>query len=310
MSYIDEHRDRFGVEPICRVLTEHGMAIAPSGYYAHRNRAASARTLRDEQLKAEISRIHQDNYGVYGVRKVWRQLQRDNVAVARCTVERLMKDLELQGVRRGKRIRTTIPDETAPRSADLVKRNFDPPAPNMLWVADFTYCQTWSGTVYVAFVIDAYARRIVGWKADTSMKTPLVLDTLDMAIWSRGRDGISDLTGLIHHSDAGSQYVSIAFTERLIEAGVDPSVGSVGDAYDNSLAETTIGLFKTELFKRKGPWKTMAQLEFAVAEYVDWFNNHRLHSACGYIPPAEYETLYYATNTTADSGGIQQLQPL
>lgn len=310
MSYVDEHRDRFGVEPICRVLTEHGMAIAPSGYYAHRHRRASARAVRDEQLRTEISRIHRENYGVYGVRKVWRQMRRENIAVARCTVARLMKDLELQGVRRGKRVRTTIPDDGAARSADLVKRDFDPPAPNMLWVADFTYCQTWSGTVYVAFVIDAYARRILGWKADTSMKTPLVLDTLEMAMWNRRRAGISDFTGLIHHSDAGSQYVSIAFTERLIEAGVDPSVGSVGDAYDNSLAETTIGLFKTEMIKQRGPWKTMAQLEFAVAEYIDWFNHRRLHSACSDMPPAEYERLYYATQPAADNDGTQQLQPL
>jgi putative transposase len=236
VRFIEAHRARFGVEPICRVLSGHGCAIAPSTYYDAVRRPPSARARRDEQLKAAITRVHAENYGVYGARKVWLQLNREGTPVARCTVERLMRELGLAGARRGKRRRTTIADPAAARAADLVGRRFSPPAPDRLWVADFTYVPTWAGMVYVAFVIDAYSRRILGWRAATTMRTSLVLDALEHALWTRRRDGRSSLAGLIHHSDAGSQYTSIAVTERLAAAGAQPSVGSVGDAYDKTWA--------------------------------------------------------------------------
>jgi putative transposase len=308
VRFIVEHKDRtdgglrWGVESICRVLGEHGAAIAPSTYYAA-ERAPSRRALRDEDLKVRIARVHEDNYGVYGPRKVWLVLNRQGIAVARCTVQRLMKDLALQGVRRGKRWKTTTPDPAAARPADLVKRQFLPPAPNRLWVADYTYVSTWSGMVYVAFVIDAYARRILGWRVSTSMRTTLVLDTIEQAIWTRARDGITELAGLVHHTDAGSQYTSIAFTERLAEAGVDASVGTVGDAYDNALAESVIGLFKTELIRRHGPWRTVEHVEAATLGWVDWFNHHRLLELNGDIPPAELEQAYYRQHPDLDEAG-------
>jgi putative transposase len=288
-AFIDEHRDVFGVEPICRCL-----GIAPSSYYAvkQRQRAPAARTLRDRELLAEIQRVYTSSGGLYGARKVWWQLQAESVPIARCTVERLMRHAGLVGVLRGKRRRTTLPDERAERPADLVERDFTASAPNQLWVADFTYVATWSGVVYVAFVVDAFSRRIVGWKADTTMRTSLVLDTLEMALWTRDRAGIPISAGLIHHHDNGSQYTSFAFTRRLLDAGVDASVGSVGDAYDNALAESTIGLFKTEKIYREGPWKTLAEVELATLEWVDWFNTARLHSACGRLSPAQYEQRY------------------
>jgi putative transposase len=295
VKYIDEYRDRFGVQAICRVLTAHGVKISSATYRAHKSHAPSVRQRRDDQLKADILRVYTSNYRVFGARKVWIALNREGVSVARCSVERLMRELGLRGVTRGKARRTTIPDPAAARPADLVQRRFTPQAPNALWVADFTYVPTWSGTVYVAFVIDAWSRRILGWRAATSMKTALVLDALEMAIWTRTRCGVTDLTGLVHHNDAGSQYTSIAFTERLIAAGVDASVGSVGDAYDNALAETTIGLFKTELIKPQGPWKTCDQVEIATLEYVDWYNHRRPHSAAADLPPADFETLYTST---------------
>ncbi len=262
MRFINTHASqdvgglRWGVEPICTVLSEHGCAIAPSTYYAAlaRTRTPSARERRDEALKVEIRRVHGENYRVYGARKVWLQLNREGIAVARCTVERLMGELGLVGARRGRRVRTTTADPAAARPADLVERNVNPLAPNCTWVADFTYVPTWSGMVYVAFVFDAYSRRILGWRAATTMKTTLVLDALEQAVWTRQQAGVIELDGLIHHSDAGSQYTSIAFTERLAEAGAAPSVGSVGDAYDNALAESIIGLFKTELIKPGGHW--------------------------------------------------------
>ena len=293
MRFISSHRPRFGVEPICRVLTQHGWPIAPSTYYDAVRRAPSARALRDERLKDQIANVHQDNYGVYGARKVWLELNRQGTAVARCTVERLMRQLGLRGVRRGKRRRTTIADPAAVRPADLVQRRFSPPAPDVLWVADFTYVPTWAGMAYVAFVVDAYSRRILGWRAATSMKTALVLDALEQALWTRQRDGRGSLAGLIHHHDAGSQYASIAFTERLAAAGAVASVGSVADAYDNALAESVIGLFKTELIKPRGPWRTVEQVEIATLEYADRFNHRRLYEACGDIPPAELEAAYY-----------------
>jgi putative transposase len=294
VRFIEAHKSRFGVEPICTVLSEHGCPIAPSTYYEARHRAVSARAARDADLKVKIATAHKDNFGVYGARKVWLTLNREGTPAARCTVERLMKDLGLQGARRGKRVRTTIGNDAAARPTDLVGRDFNPLAPNRTWVADFTYCSTWSGMVYVAFVIDAYSRRILGWRTATSMKTALVLDALEQAIWTRARDGVTDLSGLVHHNDAGSQYTSIAFTDRLIAAGVDPSVGTIGDAYDNALAESIIGLFKTEMVKPRGPWRTPEQLEIATLEYVDWFNHRRLFQACGDIPPAQLEQAFYA----------------
>ena len=285
------------------MLSEHGCPIAPSTYYDAASRLPSARARRDERLKAAITRIHGDNYGVYGARKVWLQLNREGIAVARCTVERLMRELGLAGARRGKRQRTTVVDPGGPRPADLVKRRFSPPAPDRLWVADFTYVPTWSGMVYVAFVIDAYSRRILGWRAATSMRTVLVLDALEQALWARRRDGRGSLAGLVHHTDAGSQYTSIAVTERLAAAGVQPSVGTVGDAYDNALAESVIGLFKTELIKPHGPWRTADQVELATLDYVDWFNQRRLFETCGDIPPAELETAYYRQNTSLAEAG-------
>jgi len=288
-AFIDEHRDVFGVEPICSVLQ-----FAPSTYYAvcERRLRPAARTLRDGELLVEIRRVYDTSRGLYGARKVWWQLQAEGFNAARCTVERLMRRAGLEGVVRGRRWRTTIADEHAERPADLVERDFTATAPNRLWVADFTYVATWSGVVYVAFVIDAFSRRIVGWKADTNMRTGLVLDTLEMALWSRDRAGLPVQGGLIEHHDAGSQYTSFAYTQRLIDAGVDASVGSVGDAYDNALAETTIGLYKTEKIRREGPWKTLSDVELATLEWVDWFNTSRLHSACGRLSPAQYEAAH------------------
>jgi putative transposase len=285
-AFIDEHRAVFGVEPICTVLQ-----VAPSTYYAVKAREAapSARALRDRELLVQVERAHIESRGLYGARKVWWQLQAEGVPVARCTVERLMRQAGLAGVVRGKAWRTTIPGADGDRPADLVERDFTASGPNRLWVADFTYVATWSGVVYVAFVIDAFSRRIVGWKADTTMRTSLVLDTLEMALWTRERAGLPAGAGLIHHHDNGSQYLSFAFTQRLIEAGVDASVGSVGDAYDNALAESTIGLFKTEKIRREGPWKTLSDVELATLEWVDWFNSARLHSACGRLSPAQFE---------------------
>ena len=284
-GFIEHHRGRFGVEPICRV-----MAFAPSTYYAAHNRPPSARSLRDESLKREIERVHKDNYGVYGVRKVYKQLRREGHLVARCTVARLMRELSLRGVRRGKKIKTTQPEAGAPRPADLVERDFAAARPNCLWVADLTYVRTFAGFCYVALVIDVYSRLIVGWSLGTSLRTEMPLEALEMALWRRGRA----LEGLVHHSDRGSQYTSIRYTERLAEAGIAPSVGSAGDAYDNALAESTIGLYKTELINRQRPWRTPERVEIATLEYIDWWNNRRLHSEIGDIPPAEKEALYYA----------------
>ncbi len=279
-TFIDDTRERFGVEPICEVLQ-----AAPSTYYARQTRLASARSLRDEELRKEIKRVFEANYSVYGARKVWRQLKREGVAVAKCTVERLMAEMGLQGARRGKRKRTTTSDPSAARPADLVDRQFTATRPNALWVADLTYVRTWMGHCYVALVIDAFSRMIVGWSLATHLRTELPLEALEMAIWRRQEA----LDGLVHHSDAGSQYLSIRYTERLAEAGIAPSVGSVGDSYDNALAETTIGLYKTELIEPHRPWRTAQEVELATLEWVDWFNHRRLHSACGDLPPAEFE---------------------
>jgi putative transposase len=237
--------------------------------------------------------VHRENFAVYGARKVWLALNREGIAVARCTVERLMGELGLRGAVRGRIKRTTIADPACERPADLVGRRFAPAAPNRLWVADITYVSTWSGWVYVAFVVDAYARRIIGWRTSTSMTTALVLDAIEHAIWTRERAGW-DVKDVVHHTDRGSQYTSIALTERLAEAGIQPSVGAVGSSYDNALAETINGLYKTEVIKPRGPWRSADQVEFATAEWVDWFNHRRLYQRCGDIPPAETETAYYS----------------
>jgi putative transposase len=303
VRFIAEHKDhtdgglRWGVESICAVLAEHGSPIAPSTYYDAASRPPSRRALRDEDLKVAIARVHQANYGVYGPRKIWLQLNREGIPVARCTVERLMRELQLTGARRGRRVVTTMPNAAAARPADLVRRQFRPAAPNRLWVADFTYVSTWSGMVYVAFVIDAYARRILGWRAATSMRTDLVLDAIEQAIWTRQREGVTNLAGLIHHHDNGSQYASIAFTERLAAAGVDASVGAVGDALDNALAESVIGLFKTELIRRRGPWRTVEHVEAATLGWAAWFNHHRLLEVNGDLPPVELEQAHYRHTT-------------
>ncbi len=285
MSFISAHRERWGVEPICRVLQ-----VAPSTYYAVVARWPSAREVDDERLKLEIARVHRDNFGVYGIEKVWRQLNREGIKVGRDRVARLMDDLELSGAVRGKKKRTTIPDEVSPRPADLVERNFTAAAPNALWVADLTYVSTWSGFVYVAFVIDVFSRFIVGWRVSNSLHADLALDALEMAIWRRQRQ---DLSGLIHHSDRGVQYLSIRYTERLEDAGAVRSVGSRGDSYDNALAETVNGLYKTEVIRKRGPWRSLEQVELATAEWVDWWNHRRLHGAIGDLPPAEFEAHYH-----------------
>ncbi len=290
IAYIDENKATFGVEPICRLLP-----IAPSTYYEARSRPPSARALRDEDLKTEIARVHAANFGVYGARKVWRQLNREGIAVARCTVQRLMRELGLHGAVRGKTRRTTIPGETAARPADLVNRDFSATTPNQLWVADITYVATWSGFVYVAFIIDAYSRFIVGWQASRSLRADLALDALEMGIWAR-----QGLDGLIHHSDRGGQYLAIRYTERLGEAGAVNSVGSKGDSYDNALAETIIGLYKTELVRPRGPWKGIDDVEFSTLEWVDWFNHRRLLEPIGYVAPAEFEAAYGKEEQTDD----------
>ncbi|GLZ29948.1 transposase [Lentzea sp. NBRC 105346] len=302
IQYIDAHRERFGVEPICRVLRDAGVAIAPSSYYAAKSRPVSARAARDAVLKAEIRMVWEDNYRVYGARKVWHALRRTGIPVARCTVERLMRGLGITGAVRGKPRRTTIAARDGRRATDLVDRNFAAARPDALWVADFTYVPTGSGTVYVAFVLDAFSRRIVGWKADTSMRTTLVLDALEMGLWTRARTGRPVGAGLVHHSDAGSQYTSIAFTDHLLESGIDASVGSVADAYDNALAESTIGLYKTELISKRDHWQGRDQVEYATLEYLDWYNNRRLHSGIGHHTPTEIETLYYRQHQPTPAG--------
>jgi transposase InsO family protein len=265
------------------------LPIAPSTYYA-KQRPPSARALRDAELVEKIRKAWMDSRGRYGARKVWRQLRRQGESVARCTVERLMRAEGLRGVVRGKKVFTTVPDETAPRPDDLVQRDFSAPAPNRLWVADLTYVRTWAGFVYVAFVFDVYSRFIVGWQAASHLRTDLALDALEMALWRRR----SDVSGLVHHSDRGVQYLSIRYTERLEEAGIETSVGSRGDSYDNAMAESVIGLYKTEVIRHEGPWKGLEEVEFATLEWVDWFNNTRLLEPIGYVPPAEFEQTYYA----------------
>jgi len=291
IAFIDTHRDAYGVEPICKVLP-----IAPSTYHAHAARRADpdrqpARMRRDAVLRREIRRVWEANFGVYGVRKVWRQLGREGIEVARCTVARLMRDMGLRGIVRGKETRTTIADKARPCPLDRVNRQFRAPRPNALWLSDFTYVATWQGFAYVAFVIDAFARRIVGWRVSRTAHAGFVLDALEQALHDRrpARGG-----GLVHHSDRGSQYLSIRYTERLAEAGIEPSVGSVGDSYDNALAETINGLFKTEVIRRCGPWRSVEAVELATLTWVDWFNHRRLLEPIGNVPPAEAEARYHA----------------
>jgi putative transposase len=304
IDYIDQHKQRFGVEPICVVLRQAGVSIAPSTYYAAQSRPASTRARREEWLCEQITTVWRDNYEVYGARKVWQALRRKGITVARCTVERLMRRLGIAGVTRGKARRTALAAADGVRAGDLVNRRFTAQRPNALWVADFTYVPTHSGTVYVAFVIDVFSRRIVGWKADTSMRTDLVLDALQMALWARDHAGHPAGPGLVHHSDAGAQYTSISFTDHLMATGIDASIGSVGDAYDNALAESTIGLYKTELIIRRGPWRTRDQVEYATLEYIDWYNNRRLHSRIGHLPPAEHEAVYYREHQPTPAGAV------
>ena len=293
-TLLDQHRDVYGVEPICKVLP-----IAPSTYYEHATRQAdpqrrSNRARREEDLCGEIRRVWDENRQVYGVRKVWKQLGREGSRVARCTVERLMRRLGLQGVVRGKAVRTTVSNPAAPCPRDQVNRQFRAERPNALWVSDFTYVSTWQGFVYVAFVIDVFARRIVGWKVSSSARTDFVLDALEQALYGRRR---ADSEPLIHHSDRGVQYVSIRYTERLAEAGIEPSVGSVGDSYDNALAETINGLYKAEVIHRRS-WKNLEAVELATLDWVSWFNHQRLLGRIGDIPPAEAEVAYYRQQDT------------
>ncbi len=287
VSFLDEHREEHGVEPVCQQLQ-----IAPSTYYEQKAREADpsrlpGRAVRDAELREEIERVWKENFGVYGARKVWRQLIREGVDVARCTVERLMREMGLQGVVRGKKVKTTIPDELAERPLDLVKRDFTADRPDRLWVVDLTYVATWAGFVYVAFITDVFSRKIVGWRVSSSLRSDLALDALEQALHAR-----PDHKSLVHHSDRGVQYLAIRYTERLAEAGIERSVGSVGDSYDNALAETINGLYKAEVIRPNGPWRGIDEVEFATLEWVDWFNNRRLLEPIGYIPPAEFEAMY------------------
>ncbi len=291
IAFIDDHREVHGVEPICRVLP-----IAPSTYHVHAARQADPaklppRAKSDAVLMIEIRRVFEVNFCVYGVRKVWRQLGREGIDVARCTVARLMRIMGLRGVVRGRKVRTTIPDPAVACPLDRVNRQFKAPRPNALWVSDFTYVATWAGFVYVAFVIDVFARRIVGWRVSRTAHAGFVLDALEQAIHQRRP---LQGSGLVHHSDRGSQYLALRYTERLVEAGIEPSVGSVGDSYDNALAETVNGLYKAEVIHRRGPWRSFEAVEFATLEWVDWFNTRRLLEPISNIPPAEAEAAYYA----------------
>ena len=294
VAFIDRHRDQYGVEAICALLP-----MAPSSYYEYKARQIDAsrlpaRTHRERQLEGEIHRVWQENFQVYGVRKMWRQLNREAIAVARCTVARLMARMGLRGVVRGRQFRTTVADAALARPEDRVQRNFAAERPDALWVSDLTYVATWRGFVYVAFVIDAYARRIVGWRVSNTLRSDLALDALEQALYERAP---REDQGLIHHSDRGSQYLSIRYTERLKQAGLEPSVGSVGNSYDNALAESIIGLYKTEVIRRRGPWRDIEAVEFATLEWVHWFNHRRLFEPIGHIPPAEREAAYYRAAT-------------
>lgn len=302
IRFVDEHKDRFGVEPVIAVLrgTDAGF-LSVSGFYAAKRRPPSARSRADAVLGERIGQVHEANYSVYGVRKMHAALRRDGIEVGRDRVGRLMRQLGLHGARRGRFKRTTIADSAAARPADLVNRAFTAARPNALWVCDLTYIRTWLGFAYLALVIDVYSRRIVGWALTTHLRTDLPLEALEMAVWARDER----LDGLVHHSDAGAQYTAIRYTDTLTDVGALPSVGSVGDSYDNAMAESTIGQIKTELIHRHGPWRTLEQLEYALLEYLDWWNHHRLHSQLGMRTPAETETTYYAQTTSLTEAGTQ-----
>jgi putative transposase len=293
VEFIDAHREEHGVEPICEQLQ-----VAPSTYYAAKTRRPSARSVTDAATTAVIEKVHAENFGVYGARKIHAQLHRQGHQVARCTVQRLMRTAGLRGLSRAKGPRTTVPGSGPDLRPDLVERAFTATGPDQLWVADITYCRTFAGWVYAAFVIDVYSRRVVGWQLSKSLRTDLALDALEMGIWTRRQVG-RDVGGLIHHSDKGVQYVAVRYTQRLAEAGAVASVGSTGDSYDNALAEAFNSLFKAELVRNRGPWRSIDELEIAVAEYIDWFNHRRLHGEIGLIPPAEYEDVFYRHNTAA-----------
>lgn len=293
VAYIDDHKSEHGVEPICEVLQ-----VAPSTYYAAKSRPLSKRAIRDAALKVVIVTVHQANYEVYGVRKMWKAMRRAGEDIGCDQVARLMRELGIEGVRRGRKLSTTRADEKANRPPDLVERQFTAERPNQLWVTDLTYVPTWTGMVYVSFITDVYSRMIVGWRVATNMRTDTVLDSLEMARWSRG----TRLDGLVCHSDAGSQYTSIRYTERLDEIGAVPSIGSVADSYDNALAETVNGLYKTEVIRRRGPWRDVDAVELATLAWVHWFNNERLHTALGDLPPAEFEAAFYAAQQTTPAG--------
>lgn len=297
VGYIDEHKDRLGVEPICKVLQ-----VAPSTYYAAKTRAPSARSISDAATTAVIKKVHAENYGVYGINKIHAELNRQGHRVARCTVHRLMRAAGLRGITRAKGPRTTVPGAGPDTRPDLVRRQFTATGPDQLWVADITYCRTFSGWAYAAFVIDVFSRRVVGWQLSKSLRTDLALDALEMGIWTRHREG-RDVTGLTHHSDKGVQYVAVRYTQRLAEAGAVASVGSTGDSYDNALAEAFNSLFKAELVRNKGPWKSIDDLEIAVAEYIDWFNHRRLHGEIGLLPPVEHEANHYRHHTAPTTVG-------
>lgn len=286
VEFIDGHREEFGVEPICEVLQ-----FAPSTYYDNKSRPPSRRSITDAELKKEILRVYEENFEVYGAEKVWWQLHRDGISCGRDRVARLMRELEIFGATRQKTKRTTVSKKSQARPEDLVKRNFKATEPNRLWVNDLTYAPIWSSFAYTAFVIDAFSQRIVGWKVSASLETGVALDALEMAIWSRRGES---LEGLVHHSDRGVQYLAIRYTARLEETGIVPSVGSKGDSYDNALAETINGLYKAELIRRRGPWRTVAEVERATAQWVAWWNHGRLHGSCGRMTPAEYEAAFYA----------------
>lgn len=286
MKYIEANKATYGVEPICQAL-----AVAPSTYYAAASRTPSARQLSDEALKPDLRRIHAENLDVYGARKVWKQARREGLAAGRDRIARLLRDLGIVGARRGKKWRTTIPDELAQRPADLVNREFSALAPNRLWVADITYVSTWQTVAYASFIVDVFSRYIVGWRVAVSLRTDLVLDALEQAIWRRQSE---DLSGLVHHSDRGGQFLSVRYTERLADVQAVVSVGSRGDSYDNALAESVIGLYKTEVVNQKKPWRTVDELELATARWVEWWNQRRLHGSVGDVPPAEFEAAYHA----------------
>lgn len=310
VDFIDAHRSRFGIEPICRVLCAHDRGIAPSTYFAFKARPLSARAKRDAVVVEHIRRVHASpkiGRGLYGVRKVWHELRREQVRgehpeaghIPKCQVERLMRSEGLQGVRRGKQFVTTRPDANATRAPDLVDRKFEASRPNQLWVVDFTYVPTWSGMVFTAFVIDVFSRRIVGWRTKSTMPKELPLDALEMALWTRAQAD-EMVKGVIHHSDAGAQYCAITYTDRLKDAGALASIGTVGDSYDNAMAESLIGLYKTECVKPEGPWSSADDLELATLNWVWWFNHTRIHSSIGHITPIEHETIYHHQNNPQD----------